>query len=361
MFRKRSLLACTALISAIIAPAHADDGAFEASFDASFDSAFGTELREPVSFEAIYESKFEEQIAELANGSKGRIGVYAVDLASGEEVAVLGDMRFPMASTSKVAVAATFLDGVDKGKYSLTSEYPLMIPIRSKKFSSERAPVKEGNFVAGYELISLMISKSCNSCTDALLKVVGGPDVVNAWMRDTAGIEEFELSRDIATLVRDDGEFDPVEWMDPRDSASPRAMGKLLAGLYQGQWLSGPSRNLLMAALEETTTGKRRMNAALPMEAALAHKTGTLSRTASDIGIFRLADGRAIAAAIYVTGQSANLIDERRNKRTARKRRDERIADITRALYTGFSAKAGLLDDPTSGWTAAPAGDRTGG
>lgn len=358
MLRKRSLLACTALISALIAPAHADDTGFETSFD----SAFGTEMREPVSFEAIYDSKFEEQIADLANGAKGRIGVYAVDLTSGEEVAVLGDMRFPMASTSKVAVAATFLAGVDEGKYSLSSEYPLMIPIRSKKFSSDRAPVKEGNYVAGYELIGLMISKSCNSCTDALLKVVGGPDVVNAWMRDTAGIKEFELSRDIATLVRDDGEFDPVEWVDPRDSASPRAMGKLLAGLYQGEWLSGPSRNLLMAALEETTTGKRRMNAALPMEASLAHKTGTLSRTASDIGIFRLADGRAVAAAIYVTGQSANLTDESRNKRAARKRRDARIADITRALYTGFSAKAGLLDDPTSGWTAAPTGDtRTGG
>lgn len=358
MLRKRTLLACTALLSAIAAPAHADNTALEASFD----SAFGTEMREPVSFEAIYETGFEEQIAELADGSRGRIGVYAVDLTSGEEISILGDMRFPMASTSKVAVAATFLAGVDEGKYSLTSEYPLQIPVRSKKFSSERAPVKQGNFVPGYELISLMISKSCNSCTDALLKVVGGPEAVNAWMREEAGIEDFELSRDIATLVRDDGEFDPVEWMDPRDSATPRAMGQLLAGIYQGQWLSAQSRMVIMAALEKTTTGRRRMNAALPLEASLAHKTGTLSRTASDIGVFRLADGRAVAAAIYVTGQSANLQDERRNKRTARKRRDERIANITRALYTGFSAKAGLLDDPTSGWTAAPTGDtRTGG
>ncbi|MEO0642084.1 MAG: serine hydrolase [Pseudomonadota bacterium] len=206
-----------------------------------------------------------------------------------------------------------------------------------------------------------MISKSCNSCTDALLKVVGGPDAVNRWMHTKAGIKEFELSRDIATLVRDDGEYDPVEWIDPRDSASPRAMGQLLSGIYQGKWLSASTRNVLMNAMEKTTTGRRRMNAALPVEASLAHKTGTLSRTASDIGIFRLADGRAIAAAIYVTGQSANLADERRYKRAARKRRDARIADITRALYTGFSAKAGLLDDPTSGWTAAPGADATGG
>ena len=361
MFRSRWFLPFAALLATASAPAYADEAATSGDFAASFDSAFGTEMRAPTTFEAIYATNFEQQIADLADGSHGRIGVYAVDLSTGEEVTVLGDMRFPMASTSKVAVAATFLAGVDEGKYSLTSEYALRIPIRSKKFSSERAPVKLGNYVPAHELISLMISKSCNSCTDALLKVVGGPDAVNKWMREEAGIKEFELSRDIATLVRDDGEFDPVEWVDPRDSATPRAMGKLLAGLYQGKWLSDGSRLLLMAAMEETTTGRRRMNAALPMEAALAHKTGTLSRTASDIGIFRLADGRAIAAAIYVTGQSANLVDERRNKRAARKRRDERIAAITRALYTGFSAKAGLLDDPTSGWVSAPPATQSGG
>ena len=357
MFRIRSLLTGLALFSAAAAPAHAQTS----DLDASFDSAFGTEMRAPTTFEAIYENTFEQQIADLADGSKGRIGVYAVDLATGEEISVLSDMRFPMASTSKVAVAAMFLAGVDEGKYSLTSEYPLLVPIRSKKFSSEKAPVKKGNYVPAYELIGLMISKSCNSCTDALLEVVGGTDTVNAWMRDVAEIEDFELTRDIATLVRDDGEFDPVEWVDPRDSATPKAMGQLLAGIYQGDWLSAESREVLISAMEKTTTGRRRMNAALPEEAILAHKTGTLSRTASDIGIFRLADGRAIAAAIYVTGQSANLRDERRNKRAARKRRDERIANITRALYTGFSATAGLLDDPTSGWTAAPTGETANG
>ena len=328
-----------------------------ADFEASFDRALGTDMREPQSFEAIYESSFEQRIAELADGNLGRIGVYAVDLATGEEISVLGDQRFPMASTSKVAVAATFLAGVDQGRYSLTSEYPLLIPVRSKKFSSEKAPVRTGNYVPAYELISLMISKSCNSCTDALLKAVGGTEEVNKWMRQ-AGLSDFELSRDIATLVRDDGEFDPVEWIDPRDSATPRVMGQLLAGIYQGRWLSANSRNLLIGAMEETTTGRRRMNAALPDAAALAHKTGTLTRTASDIGIFRLADGRAVVAAIYVTGQSSSLADEARNKRASRAKRDARIADITRALYNGFSAKAGLRQDPTRNWTAEP---RTGG
>ncbi|MEE4154522.1 MAG: serine hydrolase [Erythrobacter sp.] len=341
--------ALAAACAMIAAPALAEPNELQASFD----DALGTELRTPQTYEAIYADSFEQRIAELADSSRGRIGVYAVDLASGEEISILGDMLFPMASTSKVAVAATFLAGVDQGRFSLTSEYPLLVPVPSARFSSARAPVTRGNYVPAHELLSLMISKSCNSCTDALLEVVGGPEAVNRWMRETAGIADFQLTRDIATLVRDDGEYDPVEMVDPRDSASPRAMGQLIAGIYQGRWLSARSRAVLLQSMEETTTGRRRMSAVLPASASLAHKTGTLSRTASDIGIFRLADGRAIAAAIYVTGQSASLADERANKAQARALRDERIAAITRALYDGFAAKA-RLNDPTRNWTSAP-------
>ena len=85
---------------------------------------------------------------------------------------------------------------------------------------------------------------------------------------------------------------------------------QLLAGIYQGKWLSDYSRRVLLDAMEETTTGKRRMRSALPLSANLAHKTGTLARTASDIGIFHTPDGRAIAAAIYVTGQSPSMAIE---------------------------------------------------
>ena len=111
----------------------------------------------------------------------------AVDLATGNEIAVLGDQRFPMASTSKIAIAATFLDGVDKGKWSLTSEFPLMIPVRSTPFSSEVAPVTKGNYLSAEVLIERMITRSDNRATDALLAVVGGPEAVNRWVRK-AGI-----------------------------------------------------------------------------------------------------------------------------------------------------------------------------
>ena len=307
-------------------------------FEASFDSVLGTQTRAPQSFDAVYDTGLERRIAEIADGSKGRIGVSAIDLSTGQQISVLGDQRFPMASTSKVAIAAAYLAGVDEGRWSLTREYPLLIPVKSSKYSSVVAPVREGNYITAQRHIELMISKSCNSCTDAMLKAVGGPAAVNDFMRK-AGISEFQLTRNIATLVRDDGEFDPANTIDLRDSASPNAMAKLLADIYQGRLLSPRSRSVLMNAMRATTTGKRRIRSAMPMSANLAHKTGTLNRTASDIAIFETPDGRAVALAIYVTGQSKSNADERRNKRQARALRDARISDIARAVYSGFASR----------------------
>ncbi|MFA6220536.1 MAG: serine hydrolase [Erythrobacter sp.] len=297
------------------------------SFETSFDTALGTEPRGPQAFEARYGSDLERQIAAIAEGSRGRIGVAAVDLSTGRYVGVLGDQRFPMASTSKIAIAATFLEGVEQGRWSLTSEFPLLLPQRSTPFSSARAPVSEGQHFPALDLIEMMITRSNNAATDALLRVVGGPARVNDWVR-RQGIKDFSLDRDIATLVRDDGEFNPANHIDRRDSATPKAMVQLLAGLYQGRFLSEDSRRVLLGAMSRTVTGKRRIPALMPAGVRVSHKTGSLSNTSSDVGILETPDGRAVAVAIYVTGQGTRLD------------RETRIAQIARALHDGYSAES---------------------
>ena len=187
-------LAAAAALVAATAPTHAQNTQLEASFD----SLLGTDVRAPQTFDAVYDTSFERRIAQLADGSKGRIGVAAIDLATGEEIMVLGDQHFPMASTSKIAVAATYLEQVEQNRYSLTSEFPLLIPVRSAKFSSAAAPVRKGQYMSALDLIEVMITRSNNPATDALLKAVGGPAKVNDWMR-RQGIKEFSIDRDIAT------------------------------------------------------------------------------------------------------------------------------------------------------------------
>lgn len=314
------IAAGVALALAIALPAQAN----ELKFEAAFDSTLGTELRAPRDYSPEYHSPFVREIAQIANGERGRIGVAAIDLSTGQEIAVLGDQRFPMASTSKIAVAAAYLEGVDQGRWSLSDKYPLLLPVSSKPFSSAVAPVREGEHLSARRLIEMMLVRSSNPATDALLAVLGGPDVVNEWVR-RAGIEEFELTRDIATLVRDDGEYDPAFHIDTRDSSTPRAMVKLLSGLYQGKWLSPASRNFLIGTMEQCRTGTRRIPALMPDSVTVAHKTGSLNNTSSDIGILTAPDGRSIAVAIYVTGQGS------------RGNREARIASIARAIYDGYT------------------------
>ncbi len=340
------LLAVAAVAGALAAPGTAAARGDNLEFE--FDRVLGSEPRTPREVPALppvqprravaveqfvapaprsYANGLEAQIAALAAPAQGRIGVAALDLSTGRNVSVLGNQPFPLASTSKVAIAATFLAGVDQGKFRLTDQFPLLVPVRSARFSSEAAPVRASTMMSAQGLIELAITRSDNPAADALLAAVGGPQAVNRWLRE-AGLSGMRMDRDIATLVRDDGEFNPATTIDPRDSATPLAMVELLGGLYRGQWLSKPSRDVLIGAMGRTVTGKRRMRALLPEDAGIAHKTGTLSNTASDVGIITTPDGRSIAVAIYVTGQGGKPA------------RDARIATIARAIYDGYQFEA---------------------
>ncbi len=321
------------LCLAVATPIAAQDNF--AALEAEFDSALGTDVRAPQDYSPSIDTLLEQRISQLAEGSRGRIGVAAIDLSTGREIAILGDQRFPMASTSKIAIAATFLEGVDQGRWSLSSEFPLLLPVSSQPFSTSAAPVRRGQYMSALQLIDLMITRSSNPATDALIAAVGGVDQVNEWAR-RSGIEGFELTRDIATLVRDDGEFDPAIHVDRRDSATPRAMVQLLTGLHQGKWLSPRSRDVIVGAMERCRTGTRRIPAMMPNSVTVAHKTGSLNNTSSDVGILTAPDGRAIALAIYVTGQGTRL------------NREKRIASIARAIYDGYT-------EPNVGWMNAAA------
>lgn len=321
---KSLLFGALALAGAAIPGVSAGADDLERLFDNSIGAPRPLQSRvRPQTLQPTYASALEAQVASLANGAQGRIGVAAIDLSSGRTVSVLGNQPFPLASTSKIAIAATFLEGVDQGRFRLSDQFPLMIPVPSKKFSSDEAPVRPGAMVSAERLIELSITRSDNNATDALLAAIGGPSAVNRWL-GRAGISGMRMDRTIATLVRDDGAIDPAKSVDLRDSATPLAMVELLGGLHRGQWLSASSRSVLLGAMSRCVTGKRRLPALLPAEARLAHKTGTLFNTSSDVGIIETPDGRAMAVAVYVTGQGG------------KPGREGRIASIARVIYDGY-------------------------
>ncbi len=302
-----------------IVPAHASNSGLEAQFDSVLGST-----QAPSDLTATYDTGLQRQIAQIADSSRGRIGVAAIDLTTGKAISVLGSQRFPLASTSKIAIAATFLEGVDEGRWGLDDKFPMML-----------TPTQAGQLLTGRQLIELAITRSSNEAADGLLRVVGGPQAVTGWVR-RAGIRDFSLNRDIYTLVHQDGSVDPANSVDMRDSATPMAMVSLVKGLHDGRWLTASSRAVLLGAMSRCKTGPQRIPGQMPTGVMVAHKTGTLYNTSSDVGIVTGPDGHAIALAIYVTGGGSN-----------HQYRFEKIATIARAVYDGYQAQ------PAQVWASA--------
>jgi beta-lactamase class A len=237
----------------------------------------------------------EQQLASLLASRSGDVGVAALDLATGETVAVNGDRAYPMASTMKVAVAAAYLSQVDHGRRSLDDRIG---------GQSARA------------LIEAMMIRSSNPATDMLIRDLGGPLAVQEWIRHNK-IEGVRVDRTIARLLADRRDL----W-DVRDSATPLAMVSMLRTLDRGNVLSRASRTYLLDVMARCATGRNRMRGMLS-GVPVAHKTGTLNNYTSDVGFITLPDGRRLAVAFFARGGAD---------------RPATIARAARTIYDGFSS-----------------------
>lgn len=274
---------------------------------------------------ASLDRALESQLRAIVANSGGRIGIYAADVDGPRTATINANQAFPMASTVKVAIAATYLQGVDEGRLRLDTSYPLRIGT-GQTGSDGRVITREGMSLTAQSLIELSLTKSDNQATDAILSAVGGPAAVNRWLL-ASGIVGLRVDRDIATLLRDDlQKNDPVLGLDKRDTVTPAAMVQLLGALHRGQVLSAQSRAVLLGAMSRCKTGKTRIPALLPEGTLVAHKTGTLWAQTSDVGIIRLPDGRNVALAVFVTGQSSHAAQA------------QTIAQVARTVYDSFTA-----------------------
>lgn len=294
-----------------------------------------------------------ERVATVAQVPAGKLGVYALDLDSGATLSLNADDRFPMASAVKVAIAATYLDGVDKGRWSLRTMHTLDEDARVRSDGITDTLPHAGVALSGANLIELSLTVSDNTATDMLLKAVGGPAAVTRWLK-AKGIAGQRVDRTIARLLIDvsghapdpklaDGpalatfmppepwKTDDEKWpvnasfdADPRDSSTPRAMGDLLARLQRGELLKPASTRFLFDVLARCKTGGKRVKALLPAGTPWAHKTGTLPGISNDVGVLTLPNGHRV---VLVT-LSYGIADPAT--------RDTRLAEIGRTVFDGF-------------------------
>ncbi|MBV9931448.1 MAG: serine hydrolase [Alphaproteobacteria bacterium] len=242
--------------------------------------------------------RLEQRLAATASDNPGEFGIAAMDLATGEAVSVNGDKAFPMASTVKVAVAATYLGEVDAGRRTLAD------PVAGTTASA---------------LMERMIIHSDNRATDLLIATLGGPTSVDVWLH-AHGLAGIRVDRTIAQLLAARRDL-----RDVRDSSTPKAMIDLLRLVDGGSALKPESRAVLLDLMRRCATGRNRIRALLPPGTLVEHKTGTLNGFTGDVAFVTLPDGRRIAMAMFARGGD---------------NRPGVIATVARAIYDGFAGQA---------------------
>jgi beta-lactamase class A len=264
--------------------------------------------------------------------------------------------RFPLVGEVKVLLAASALAQVDAGRLKLNEP----IILSDQELSPGGGPVDHifPSPPAGHrltlalaDLIALAVQRGDNTAADAVMKRIGGPAAITAWLRGK-GLSEIRVDRYERELQVELAGMPPFEpawkdsrpWLaardavpapareaatarylaDPRDTATLPATLAFLARLAGGELLSPASSRLLLRLMTDSDTDTR-LAAGLPPNAVLAHKAGAaatdlgLTAATNDIGLVTLAGGRRFAIAACLAGSTATQAE-----------RDRLIADAAR-------------------------------
>jgi beta-lactamase class A len=279
-------------------------------------------------------STLEAKFDRIVRASRGEVGISLIHVESGARLAIHGDQRFPMASVYKLPIALELLVQVAQGTLALDRQVPLgPSDIRACCTLSRRHP-NGGVTLSANELLELMIVESDNTASDAVLKLVGGPAVVERRMRalgfGTINVNRYEgdinfemtgvlqpppqaqwtleLQRRLIAEVRPEAlrAARARYTRDPRDTATPDDMARFLARLQLGNLLPRASTDLLLDMMARAKTGPHRIKALLPPDTSVAHKTGTTDVVINDVGIVTLPDDSVIGGHLVLAAFAMN-------------------------------------------------------
>jgi beta-lactamase class A len=231
----------------------------------------------------------------------GRLGVHALDTATGARLGLNEDARFAMASTFKLLLAAAVLERIDRG---------LLTPAQRVAFGPSdmvpHAPATSAQLAHGsmsvLELCEAVVVVSDNPAANLLLALLGGPSELTRYARslDDATTRLDRIEPELNTNLPD----------DPRDTTTPRAMVNTMQRVLTGAALSTSSSQKLIGWLMRSQTGLKRIRAGLPSTWTAGDKTGTGENGAvNDVAIAWPPERAPLLLAIYTSG-SQRSVDE---------------------------------------------------
>ena len=268
--------------------------------------------------------ELEKQIAKIAEAAKGKVGVAAVVLETGESASLNADQHFPMQSVYKLPIAMAVMEKVRLGELDLDEQ--IGVSKEDMVREGQASPLRDKNPNGGEftirELIRLSLKESDGTASDVLMRVVGGGGEVQSYL-DQIGVRDMKVLNTEKEIGRD--------WqMQYENWSTPIAATDVLRYLCAAS--SGPASQFnclevmpidnlsvfqdvmkgLLFDMSRSNPGPKRLKGLLPAGTIVAHKTGTggtqngITAATNDIGIIYLSNGKHIAIAIFVSDSPAN-------------------------------------------------------
>lgn len=277
----------------------------------------------------------EAKVSALGNEAGLRIGFAAADFVKGRTAFVRGGELFPMHTLYDLPIAVAFLRLVQSGRLRLDARVRLtaadVAPGRSPL--AQRLRARPTAFTAR-QLMEHMLLNGDNTAADALMKLAGGPQGIQAAIRtlDIGGLRVDRYAREMEAhsqgLEPSPALADPAAFesafaalgeakqkealaryqRDPRDTASPRAIAMLFFKLLGGHLIRPRLAALMLEAMRRSKTGDDRLKGGMLPGWTFAHRAGTSRAIAGTTGVFNDAGlatnkkGAKIAIVLFIEG-----------------------------------------------------------
>ena len=269
-----------------------------------------------------------QKILKITSAKNAFVGVSIMGSNGKDTLSINGDKHFPLQSVFKFHIALALLSQIDKGTFSLTKKIKIdkkdLLP---NLYSPIREDYPNGTTLTIARILEYTVSESDNVGCDILLKLIGGPKIVEAY---------FVKNNFKNISIKVNEEMQQDNWdLQFQNWTTPKAANQVLATFYYNKkkLLSKKSYNFIWKIMKETATGKNRLKGQLPKQTIIAHKTGSsgankdgLTAAVNDIGIIFLPNGQYYFISVFVTKSKE---DADTNEKI--------IADISKAAWDYFT------------------------
>jgi beta-lactamase class A len=273
----------------------------------------------------------------------GRLGVAVEDLGTGQIISFNGEQRFPLQGVFRAPLGAAVMAEVEAKRLRLDD----VLLIEDVDLSPPPSGVADAwtgpTTYTVRDLLERAIIEGDNTAADILMKRVGGPGAITAWLQgrkvnaldidryqrqlqpDSLGLASFRAGWKGEAAYRAALERVPsaerhrairAYLTDPRDTATPLGVLRFLEAMNQAELLGPDSRRLLGQIFGQVSGGAGRLPAALPKGARVTHIPATartdqgFTPVVNDIGVYTLKDGRKFAVVAFVSGSTLSIAEQ---------------------------------------------------